>query len=207
MLHNRGKNRQKETGGGVYKHMKTKTYSSFELTMVKVLSIYKVLFESITVFLEELIQLFTMLMTSNECIIIAGDVNIHTETDESSSKQFNNILDMFNFTQHIKFPTHKLGHTLDIVVTLKDTAVTNTVAVKYDLSHHFLVDFNITVAPEVRQYKTIYYRNIKTLKISVMTRGEVKFYTINYLGTKDDKLQCSNGWSTRETCSLKIKNS
>ena len=94
-----------------------------------------------------------MLMSSNECIIIAGDVNIHTETDESSSKQFKDILDMFNLTQHIKFPTHKLGHTLDIVVTLKDTAVMNTVAVEYDLSHHFLVDFNITVAPEVRQYK------------------------------------------------------
>ena len=45
LLHNRRKNRQKETGSGVgilirtsmvYKHMKTKTYSSFELTMVKV---------------------------------------------------------------------------------------------------------------------------------------------------------------------------
>ena len=116
LLHNRRKNRQKETGSGVgtlirtsmiYKHMKTKTYSSFELTMVKVfiknkksillLSISRVLFESITVFLEELIQLFTMLMTSNECIIFAGDVNKHTETDESSSKQFKDILDILSF--------------------------------------------------------------------------------------------------------------
>ena len=45
LVHNRRKNRDKETGGGVgvllrtsmkHKHMNTKSFTSFELTMVKV---------------------------------------------------------------------------------------------------------------------------------------------------------------------------
>ena len=139
LLHNRRKNRLKEIGGGVgillklsigSKHIKSKEYSSFELTIVKVfltneksltlVCIYRLLFMSITVFFEELVQMLENLITSKDIIILAGDVNIHTETTDVHSRQFSEVLDMFNMVQHVKCPTHKLGHTLDIVATLRD---------------------------------------------------------------------------------------
>ena len=178
----RRKNRKKETGGGVgvlvkhkikRKHMKGKPYSSFEHTMVKLflknnkstvlVCVYRLLFESTVKFFEELTQMLESLITAYDCVIIAGDVNIHTETNDSYSRQFADILDMFNMTQHIKNPTQKKGHTLDIVATFNDKPlVSNVEIVEYDdVSDHFLIDFVVTCSPEVRELKQIRYRNLR----------------------------------------------
>ena len=74
LLHNRRKNRTKEIGGGVgimlksnylYKHLKFKQFSSFEMTILKVslqrnkyillVCIYRVLFIAASIFLEEIV--------------------------------------------------------------------------------------------------------------------------------------------------------
>ncbi len=183
LIHNRRKGRDKELGGGVgillkdtivYKHVNYKTYSSFELSVVKIflqsgkslllMCIYRVLFVSVAVFLDQIVALLEILVSSNECIIIAGDVNIHLDEDELYSTRFRDILDTFNIHQHVNFSTHRLGHTLDMIATFKDNpAITNIVANEYDVSHHFLVDFEVDVHPETRQYTTINYRNIKDI--------------------------------------------
>ena len=116
---------------------------------------------SITVVFEELVQMLENLITSKDIIILVGDIQRKTDVH---SRQFNEVLDMFNMVQHVKFPTHKLGHTLDIVATLKDNPpVINVRANEYDLSHHFLVDFMVTITPEHGEYKVIDYRNIKVV--------------------------------------------
>ena len=40
------------------------------------------------------------------------------DENEPYSNRFKDILNSFNFLQHIDFPTHKIGHTLDIIATL-----------------------------------------------------------------------------------------
>ena len=81
LVHNRRKNREKELGGGVgillkkyivHKHVNYKFFSSFEMILVKIIlkgnkyltlvCSYRVLFVSITVFLDEIIQLFEILV-------------------------------------------------------------------------------------------------------------------------------------------------
>ena len=125
-MHNRRKNRLKEIGGGVgillklsigSKHIKSKEYSSFELTVVKVfltneksltlVCIYRLLFVSITVVFEELVQMLENLITSKDIIILAGDVNIHTETTDVHSRQFSEVLDMFNICNLSFFSSQK----------------------------------------------------------------------------------------------------
>ena len=66
-------------------------------------------------------------------------------------------------TQHIKNPTQKKGHTLDIVATFNDKPlVSNVEIVEYDdVSDHFLIDFAFTCSPEVRELKQIRYRNLR----------------------------------------------
>ena len=113
LLHNIRKNREKETGGGVgillkfgicYKRIKHKQFSSFEHIVIKAMlennslilvSIYRVLFVSVTVFLED-VQMFELLVTLKEDIILAGDVNIHMEEDELYANRFRGILNTFN---------------------------------------------------------------------------------------------------------------
>ena len=181
LLHCRRKNSVKEVGGGVgvlvkakikKKQLKSKNVSSFEHTIVKIflhnnksitlVCIYRLLFVSVVIILQELTQLLELMIVSHERVIIAGDVNIHTETDGSFSKQFADILDMFNMIQHVKEPTHIKGHTLDIVATFRNDPIVSGVEVNdYDISHHYLIDFMATCSPIVPDFKTIAYRNIK----------------------------------------------
>ena len=76
----------------VCKQVHVKSYLSFELTVVKLfkvnnkslplLSVYRVLFVSVTIFLEEIVKLFEILASSHDDVIYAGDVNIHMDEDE-----------------------------------------------------------------------------------------------------------------------------
>ena len=183
LLHNRRKNRTKEIGGGVgimlksnylYKHLKFKQFSSFEMTILKVslqrnkyillVCIYRVLFIAASIFLEEIVQLFESLVTMSSPIVLAGDVNIHMDDDKSYSLHFKEILETFNFVQHVNFATHKQGHTLDIVATLDDSlGVSNLIATEYDVSSHFLLDFNLSIVPETKKLKSISYRATKNI--------------------------------------------
>ena len=53
----------------------------------------------------------------HDSFIIAGDVNIHVETQESSSLRLQEQLELFDLKQHVVGPTHIAGHTLDVVIT------------------------------------------------------------------------------------------
>ena len=183
LLHNIRKNRKKETGGGVgillkidinYKRINHKQFSSFEHIIIKILpkdnkslllvSIYRVLFVSVTVFLDEIVQLFEILVTLKDNIVLAGDVNIHMDEDDLYSNRFKDILDTFNIIQHIDFPTHIQGHTLDIIATFgENPVISNIESNKYDVSHHFLVDFHVAIVPETKKEKEISYRSLKDI--------------------------------------------
>jgi hypothetical protein len=183
LLHNIRKNREKDTGGGVgilmkmdlkHKRVAHKQFSSFEHIIIRIpvadrtslllVSIYRVLFVSNAVFLDEIVTLFEMLVTRKENFILAGDVNIHMDEDYIYANKFKDILDTFNMVQHVNFPTHKQGHTLDIVVTFGDNPIiTSIVSNEYDLSHHFLIDFHAAIIPEAKQEKEITYRKLKNI--------------------------------------------
>ena len=128
LVHNRRKNRQKEIGGGVgllikiglqYKRIDQKSFSSFEHMVLKLSTEngsslirfqYIEYFLFVTVFLDEIIELFEFVSTLTENIVLAGDINIHMDEDELYSNRVKDIINTFNLTQHVNFPTHKLGH-------------------------------------------------------------------------------------------------
>ena len=184
LVHNRRKNRAKETGGGVgvmlklgmkYKHMPIKTYSSFELTVVKLfrnrgnpvllVCVYRLLFVSVTIFLQEMVELFEYLATCPEDILFAGDINIHMDEDELYANRFKEILDSFNYIQHIDVPTHKMGHTLDVVATGEHGLHVSKFKVEEhnDVSHHFLIDFSLQFCPVEKVEKEIMYRRFRDM--------------------------------------------
>ena len=185
LLHNIRKDREKAGGGGVgillkrdmkFKRIKHGQFSSFEHKVVKVsiqnnrsllvISIYRVLFVPVTVFLEEIVELFEYLTSQKDDILLAGDVNIHMDTDELYSNKFRDILRNFNITQHVHFPTHIQGHTLDIIATFGDTPTVSMVeASEYDISHHHLIDFQIAVRSEMKEVKQVMSRNLKGIEM------------------------------------------
>ena len=101
-----------------YNQINYKRFPSFELCIVKVslenkkssilVCVYRILFVSFAIFLEEIVELFEMLASSNESMLLAGDMNICWEKDELYSNRFKAILHSFKLIQYVVFPTHKM---------------------------------------------------------------------------------------------------
>ena len=80
-----------------------------------------------TLFFEEFSKLMEPLIISPGNLLIVGDFNYHMDnTTNPETIKFNKILALFNLQQHVKGPTHKKGHTLDLIMTrISDRLVTN----------------------------------------------------------------------------------
>ena len=69
-------------------------------------------------FLEDFSQMLEELIVYSCHILVVGDVNIHLDkSDDVWTMKFNTIVDCFGLVQNISSPTHKAGHTLDVVIT------------------------------------------------------------------------------------------
>ena len=62
-----------------------------------------------------------MIVVYNYNFIILGDVNIHLGVAmDHSAKKFSSTVDSFGLSQMVETPTHRAGHTLDIVLIRRD---------------------------------------------------------------------------------------
>jgi len=172
---------EKDRGGGVgilvrstlsVTQVSTKSFTSFEHVVVKLpcsnkktiflISIYRLLYIPVSIFHDEFSELLEIYTVLNDDFIIAGDINIHVETDDAPSRKFHEIIDIFDLKQHVYGPTHIKGHTIDVIITRNNkSAVKNVAITKYNLSHHFLIDFVFNAEITETTMKTITYRNVK----------------------------------------------
>ena len=118
-------------------------------------------------FLDEFQNLLEIFVPSPSELIISGDFNIHADSDLTTPNKFSGILDNFHLTQHINFPTHDDGHTLDLLITRSSSTVIT------HLSHHesYQSDhksFTFKFFPHIRpttQRSTIQYRSYNTIDV------------------------------------------
>ena len=90
--------------------------------------------EDFEVFLEEL-----SIIPDN--VVLLGDYNIHVdEPDKSETRKFNDILASNGFCQLISGPTHKKGHTLDLLLTNENDHIIqrHEVLPQYYSDHRFI---------------------------------------------------------------------
>ena len=100
-------------------------------------------------FLTDFSELLSIIHTNYDKIIITGDFNIHVDNgNDSKARDFMNLLNSMDFTQHITEPTHNRGHTLDLVITKGLTTVISSIC-DLALSDHFCIFFTALV-PKVR---------------------------------------------------------
>ena len=98
---------------------------------------------------------------------VVTEFNIHADSDLTTPNKFSGILDNFHLTQHINFPTHDYGHTLDLLITRSSSTVIT------HLSHHesYQSDhksFTFKFFPNIRpttQRSTIQYRSYNTIDV------------------------------------------
>ena len=59
-----------------------------------------------------------MISSEFDCFALAGDFNIHIDNAENkTTKEMITVLNTFDLIQHVHGPTHKGGHTLDLIIS------------------------------------------------------------------------------------------
>ena len=114
---------------------------------MRMLIVYR-LTTSIPSFLCEFESLFDELTMVPGELIITGDFNLHCEIPNAPGvKTLKDLLSENNLQQHVTKPTHKAGHTLDLVIPRASSSIISTTDV-YDasISDHFSVLFNLIIS-------------------------------------------------------------
>ena len=156
--------REGKRGGGLanifsnvlkFKSLSLGSFSSFEYqatildnkSPVLMISVYRPPKCSKALFLTEIAELLSICATNHNKTLITGDVNLHIDNASCTvAMGFMDLLHSFDFIQHIVGPTHKLGHTLDLVISRGLTITVDKIIDRPELSDHFVLCFNMTVS-------------------------------------------------------------
>ena len=119
---------------------------------------------SVLTFFEDLSNVIERTIISSNELLILGDFNIKADLcDSVEALTFSDFLDLFNLKNHVNFPTHNRGHTLNLV--LSDNTSTTIVKVTQGdfISDHCLIncELNMTKFKEETQWR--YCHNIKKM--------------------------------------------
>ena len=84
------------------------------------------------------------------------------------------IDEAFNLKQHISEPTHKSGHTLDLIITRADEDVARNFKL-YDpvISDHLAVGCTLSIPKKAFEKKEVSYRKIKSVDVGQL-REDIK---------------------------------
>ncbi len=106
-------------------------------------------------------------------VIICGDFNIHVnKPDDANTKKFMDILSQFNLVQHINEPTHKLGNTLDLIITRR-TSILLKHKVDFQISDHNNILFHIAIRKTAYPQKVVKFRKLKKVNMQEL-RKDIK---------------------------------
>ncbi len=133
------------------------TYKKSSLNFV---SIYRPPDSSLPLFHDDFMDLVSFVSAFPSCTIISGDFNLHMDSSTCpKASAFKSLLDSCALTQHVDFPTHLHGHTLDLAITPSDFTGLNSVQKGCFLSDHccILAHLDFNTAPPASS-RTITYR-------------------------------------------------
>ena len=106
-------------------------------------------------------------------LLIIGDFNIHIDkTEEIYSKKFVETLDCLGLTQHVTFPTHVSGHTLDVIITRKEDQIISSVPRSNSFlnSDHSSVLCDIMLDRPKSATRSVQFRRLKNMDIPTFKR-------------------------------------
>ncbi|KAK6171817.1 hypothetical protein SNE40_018244 [Patella caerulea] len=142
--------------------------------MLRFVVIYRPPNSSLTNFFADFSEYYETLILKSGHLIITGDFNIHVDIlSDPVVEEFKDPLQSFGLSQHVISPTHRQGHTLDLVITqIDDTLSLERLYVKDScLSDHNAVHFFLPHdnRPLSAKPVSIQYRKYKSINYSIFT--------------------------------------
>jgi hypothetical protein len=91
-------------------------------------------------FFEELAAVFGSIATHQEPVFVVADLNIRFDrSDDQHARQLNDLVADYGFAVRPTTSTHKLGGTIDAVITRIDSLGPIVFCVDVGLSDHFML--------------------------------------------------------------------
>ena len=118
-------------------------------------------------FLDDLTSLLETLHRKPIPFVLVGDFNVHVDNqNDAKAKRFLDILHSFDLEQHVDFATHRLGHTLDLMISQRqgDLSISN-IRLGELISDHFSLECNLSTVIHEPSKKTVLMRKIKSIEI------------------------------------------
>ncbi|XP_072016855.1 uncharacterized protein [Amphiura filiformis] len=122
---------------------------------------------SFGIFIEEFSDLIDHFLLRPLPLVITGDFNIHVNVpDDVDAKLFLNVLSATGLEQHVTFPTHIHGNTLDLLITrISDPPVFSNLHGVDGLSDHYVVKCNLFLKKPSAITKSITARKLNGIDI------------------------------------------
>ena len=180
--------RENSRGGGlavifkesiIVKCVQSKVFQSFENMIVRVVAgsltfLFVLIYrpppsqknkQTFNDFIGDFSTLLEESLAKNGKLIILGDFNIHAENEnDPCGKVFLQLLKTSNLQQHVKYPTHIHGHTLDLIITrLTDETVCDVNVKDANLSDHKLITLHLPTQRPPLPKREINYRDYKSI--------------------------------------------
>ena len=108
-------------------------------------------------------------------LIVMGDLNFYVDDASNvDASRFSDCVNSVGMVMHVRGPTHKKGHTLDIVLTRSadEHLIRNVTVADMGLSDHYAVSYILNICQQHTGMTNIKYRNFRTVN-AVSTRHPV----------------------------------
>jgi exonuclease III len=141
-----------------------------------------------TQFFEEFSEFLQERVTSSGDLLMVGDLNFHLDKkDESTTRNFTDLLDSFNIKQHVDEPTHMSGHALDVIMSRDTDNLVQHVKVGDMITDHRLLLCNVHHPKPHLQEQKITTRKLRSIDLASF-RSDIA----EGLGASDDTTSVSD---------------
>ena len=122
-------------------------------------------------FFSEFSSLLALYHGGNHELMIMGDFNLHINKPHLTNViKFNEILEMFSLTQHVKSPTHNAGNILDLVITRKDSNLLTECNVGELLSDHYSILLRVNLSKPKPAKKLVKFRKTRNIDMAKLKK-------------------------------------
>jgi exonuclease III len=119
-----------------------------------------------TMFFEEFTTFVQDQVTSAGDMLLVGDVNFHLDVStDPDTKKFLTLIDSVNLKQHVMEPTHRSGHTLDVVITRESGSIIQSLQVGDMISDHTLITCQVKHPKPIPMQATVMTRKLRSICI------------------------------------------
>ncbi|XP_048578893.1 uncharacterized protein LOC125560696 [Nematostella vectensis] len=116
-------------------------------------------------FISEFAEFLESVVMTTEPLVLTGDFNIHVNIDsDNDAARFLDLLSSMGLQQHINFPTHISGNTLDLLISRTlDSSLIHDVRPGSYFSDHCIAFFAINVSMPEYSRKKVSFRKVKAI--------------------------------------------